>query len=102
MPWKNISDTKCEKSLIMHAQERNMHGKVFGGYIMREAFELGWLCAYEHTKQKVFPQIIHIDDVNFLIPVDVGSIIRFQSHVAFVEGSIVHVVVAAFKLIPDR
>ena len=40
---------------------------------MREAFELGWLNAYLHVKGLGFPQIIHIDDIQFLAPVDIGS-----------------------------
>lgn len=34
----------------MHYQDRNLHGKIFGGVLMREAFELGWLAAYIHAK----------------------------------------------------
>lgn len=30
----------------MHMQDRNLHGKIFGGFLMREAFEIGWLAAY--------------------------------------------------------
>ena len=33
----------------MHMQDRNLHGKIFGGHIMREAFEIGWLAAYLHN-----------------------------------------------------
>jgi acyl-coenzyme A thioesterase 9 len=30
-----------EKDLLMHMQDRNLHGKIFGGFVMREAFEIG-------------------------------------------------------------
>jgi acyl-coenzyme A thioesterase 9 len=36
-----ISETHLQKTLLMHTQDRNLHGKIFGGYIMREAFEIG-------------------------------------------------------------
>jgi acyl-CoA hydrolase len=26
----------------MHSQERNVHGKIFGGFLMREMLETGW------------------------------------------------------------
>lgn len=33
MLW--ISETGITSALLMHPQERNIHGKVFGGYLMR-------------------------------------------------------------------
>lgn len=27
----------------MHVQDKNVHGNIFGGFIIREAFELGYL-----------------------------------------------------------
>jgi len=44
-----------EKTLLMHLQDKNLHGKIFGGHVMREAFELGWLNAYLHIKGLNFP-----------------------------------------------
>lgn len=29
-------------------QDRNFHNKIFGGFLMRQALELGWLTAYCH------------------------------------------------------
>lgn len=37
----NITETKMEKDLLMHMQDRNLHGKIFGGFVLREAFEIG-------------------------------------------------------------
>lgn len=31
----------------MHLQDKNLSGKIFGGYLMRLAYELGWLTALE-------------------------------------------------------
>lgn len=50
-----INETQIEKTLLMHIQDRNLHGKVFGGFVMREAFELGWLNAYLHVKGLGYP-----------------------------------------------
>lgn len=41
---------------------------------MRLGYELGWLTAYRFMKGK-FPKCAHIDDVQFLAPVEIGSII---------------------------
>ena len=73
---KFIGDTKLEKTLIMHMQEKNIHGKIFGGYLMRESFEIAWLCAHLHANGD-YPAIIHIDDINFLASVDIGSGLTF-------------------------
>lgn len=37
------SETICKTRLLMHGQDRNVHGKVFGGYLMREAFDISYL-----------------------------------------------------------
>lgn len=34
-----MSDTKLNSAQLMHPQERNVHNKVFGGYLMRLAYE---------------------------------------------------------------
>ncbi len=48
--FNSISDTLTTKSLLMHLQDRNVHGKIFGGYLMRESIEFAWLIAYRYTK----------------------------------------------------
>ncbi len=35
----------CSKLSFLPSQDRNMHGKIFGGYIMRKAYELAWVSA---------------------------------------------------------
>ena len=52
----------------MHLQDKNLSGKIFGGFIIRLAYELGWLTAYKFSKGK-YPRCTHIDDVQFLGPV---------------------------------
>jgi len=95
--YKFINQTKIEKTLIMHLQNRNVHGKIFGGFLMREAFELAWACVYLYAKGE-YPEIIHIDEVTFLIPVDVGSLITFTAQVTYVEETLIHVLVTCEKM----
>lgn len=59
-----------------------MHGNVFGGYLMRQAFELGWLCAVRFLDGRR-PHIYHIDDVLFSRPVQVGSILKIDAKVVY-------------------
>jgi acyl-coenzyme A thioesterase 9 len=39
--------------LILLVQEKNMHGKIFGGYVMRKGFELAYTTAYLHSLFKL-------------------------------------------------
>eukprot|EP00045_Choanoeca_perplexa_P005555 m.46915 g.46915 ORF g.46915 m.46915 type:complete len:167 (-) comp13183_c0_seq2:398-898(-) len=43
MRW--ISDTAHESINMCHPQDRNIHNSIFGGFLMREAFELAWMSA---------------------------------------------------------
>ncbi len=96
-----IDQTQIEKTLLMHLQDRNLHGKVFGGYIMREAFELAWLAAYNFG-QGEFPEIYHVDDVAFMSPIDIGNIVQFKAKVVYTVGNLVSVIVTADKISPQK
>lgn len=50
---------------------------------MREAFELGWLCAYMFGKGICMPEIYFIDDIQFIQPVEIGSAVEFTAVVAY-------------------
>lgn len=92
----SIEQTKMSKNLIMHLQDRNLHGKAFGGMMMREAFEIGWLTAHAFCQGK-FPEIHHIDDLAFISPVDIGSLLKFEAKITFTQGNLLHVVVELIK-----
>lgn len=68
----------------MHLQDKNLSGKIFGGYIMRLAYELGWLTSLEFLGGK-FPKCTHIDDVQFLAPVEIGTVLQLQAIVSYVD-----------------
>lgn len=65
----------------MHGQNRNRNGKVFGGYLMKEAFDISWITA---TVQGEMPELLRVDQVLFLKPVPVGSLIEFRSKVTLI------------------
>ena len=46
-PGKVIAmhDTEKRTQTLMHGQDRNRHGKMFGGYLMREAFDISFATA---------------------------------------------------------
>ncbi|KAJ8774765.1 hypothetical protein K2173_017211 [Erythroxylum novogranatense] len=78
-----IKDTCHENSLICQPQQRNVHGRIFGGFLMRKAFELAFSNAYAFAG--VAPRFVEVDHVDFLKPVDVGNFLRLKSCVLYTE-----------------
>lgn len=70
-----ISDTCHYNSLICQPQQRNIHGRIFGGFLMRRAFELGFATAYSFAGSA--PCFVEVDHVDFLKPVSSHSSIIF-------------------------
>uniref|UniRef100_A0A1J3FX16 Acyl-coenzyme A thioesterase 9, mitochondrial n=1 Tax=Noccaea caerulescens TaxID=107243 RepID=A0A1J3FX16_NOCCA len=80
-----IMDTSHENSLICQPQQRNVHGRIFGGFLMRKAFELAFSNAYAFAG--VSPRFLEVDRVDFIKPVDVGNFLRFKSRVLYTEAN---------------
>ncbi len=95
--YKPMIDTKMEKNLLLQSQSQNIHGKLFGGYIMRMALELGFVTAYIHLGCKNPPELICVDRVNFHRPAEIGSIGLFQAMVCFVYEQLIHVSVECYN-----
>lgn len=62
-----LRDTRLENSLICQPQQRNIHGRIFGGFLMHRAFELAFSTAY--TFAGLVPCFLEVDHVDFLRPV---------------------------------
>ncbi|CAO2826468.1 unnamed protein product [Amaranthus hypochondriacus] len=78
-----LRDTRLANSLICQPQQRNIHGRIFGGFLMHRAFELAFATAYAFAG--VRPSFLEVDHVDFLKPVDVGDFLRFKSCVLYTE-----------------
>ncbi|AAW42493.1 hypothetical protein CNBC1390 [Cryptococcus deneoformans B-3501A] len=74
-----MKDTKIETVQLMHPQDRNLHGKVFGGILMRLAFELCF------TNASLFAQgplrFLALDQITFRLPVPIGAVLRLSSKI---------------------
>jgi len=93
-----VSDTTIEKSQLMFPQSRNAHSKIFGGYLMRLAYELGFANATLFCRGPV--RFLSLDKISFAKPVSIGSILRLRSTIIHSTASekypaIVHVRVEA-------
>ncbi|THH07251.1 hypothetical protein EW145_g3509 [Phellinidium pouzarii] len=99
-----MSDTKLEKTMLMFPQERNVHQKVFGGYLMRLAYEvrsssflfpisvisstrihnlhpqLGFTTAALFSRRRHL-RFLSLDGIWFERPVEIGSILRLTAQV---------------------
>ncbi|KAF9040135.1 HotDog domain-containing protein [Panaeolus papilionaceus] len=76
-----MGDTILEENKVMFPQERNVHQKVFGGYLMRLAHELGYTSASMFTRGNV--KFLSLDGTAFKRPVPIGSILRLRSQILY-------------------
>ena len=50
---------------LLTVKERNIHGKIFGGYLMKEAFELAWIGAVRRETAYASPHF-HFISLHFI------------------------------------
>ena len=93
-----MEDAKLKNLVICQPENRNRFNKIFGGFIMRQAFELAWGNAYTFCRERPF--IAYMDDISFEAPVEVGSLLYFNSQISFVHEQYVQVRVSAEVLDP--
>ncbi|KAI1790562.1 Thioesterase/thiol ester dehydrase-isomerase [Ganoderma leucocontextum] len=80
-----MGDTRLEKTMVMFPQERNVHQKIFGGYLMRLAYELGFANSCLFTRGHV--TFLSLDGISFARPVPIGSLLRLTSNVVHSSSS---------------
>lgn len=93
-----MEDAKLKNILICQPEYRNRFNKIFGGFIMRQAFELAWANTFVYSGQR--PLTNHMDDILFRMPVDVGSLLYFNSQICYTEGNRIQTRVSAEILDP--
>jgi acyl-coenzyme A thioesterase 9 len=74
-----ISATSLSNTFIAQAQQQNTRGRIFGGFLMRRAYELAFASAYTFCGGR--PSFIKVDEVSFKLPVEIGDLCRFRSRV---------------------
>lgn len=88
-----MSDTENDNLQLCHPQARNLYQKIFGGFLMREAFELAWCNAFMHGRAR--PRIVAVDDIHFRRPVQIGAVLHYSSMITYTQGNYVQMRVAA-------
>jgi len=82
-PFKYMKHTTMSTTQIMHYQNRNVHGKVFGGYLLRIGFEIGFIAASCFFGTESLCRFHSVDDVQFVRAADVGSFMEFEATAIF-------------------
>uniref|UniRef100_A0A8C3B020 Acyl-CoA thioesterase 9, tandem duplicate 2 n=1 Tax=Cyclopterus lumpus TaxID=8103 RepID=A0A8C3B020_CYCLU len=84
-----MEDAKLKGLEICHPQERNIFNRIFGGFLMRKAYELGWAnaCSYGGGR----PSLVAVDDILFQKPVEIGSLLLLSSQVCYTQGKHIQV-----------
>eukprot|EP00835_Amoeboradix_gromovi_P003106 NODE_194_length_15414_cov_0.324127.p3 type:complete len:440 gc:universal NODE_194_length_15414_cov_0.324127:9026-7707(-) len=77
-----MRSTTLETTSLMQPSDRNVHNFIFGGYLLRTAYDLAICTSMIYTKSKSI-DFIAMDDVLFRLPVPVGSILRLKSMVVY-------------------
>lgn len=79
-----MSNTLVKSTLVMQPQYRNRHSyMIFGGYLLRQTFELGYCAAGAFSKAS--PRFVSLDSTNFKAPVPVGSVLSMKASVSYTE-----------------
>ncbi|XP_060090061.1 acyl-coenzyme A thioesterase 9, mitochondrial isoform X2 [Heteronotia binoei] len=84
-----MEDAKLKGLEICQPQERNIFNRIFGGFLMRKAYELGWATACSYGSSR--PYVIAVDDIMFQRPVEIGSLLLFSSQVCYTEENFIQV-----------
>jgi acyl-coenzyme A thioesterase 9 len=95
-----IRETKMGSINICHPQMRNIHNKVFGGYLMRKAYEIAWTNANLIIGDPNI-YLMELDDISFRHPVEIGSILEFQARSVYSTESTLSISVHADVINPQ-
>jgi acyl-coenzyme A thioesterase 9 len=81
-----MQDAKLKNSIICFPVKQNLYGKIFGGFLMRAAFETAFANVAIISKSR--PHILEVDNIMFKNPVEVGSLLLLNSRVCYSTGNL--------------
>ena len=83
-----------------YPEQENPSKVIFGGYIMRRAYELSSICAELVAPRR--PVVAAVNRIDFFHPVRIGDKLHFTSRVTYTEGAIICVETAIERISRDR
>lgn len=84
----------------MFPEQENVPEKIFGGHLIRRAFELAHLHAEEIAPDR--PIVARVDRINFLQPVRIGDRLNFTSRVVYTGETSLCVEITIERVSQDR
>jgi len=90
-----MTDSKLKSVMMCEPKHRNDYNKVFGGLIMEKCMDLALTLTYNYTGCGPTPVCTHVDDVEFIKPVEIGDLMFFHSQVVFTHKNMVQTRVSA-------
>lgn len=94
-----MHDAKLTNVIICQPEFENLYNKVFGGFLMRSAYELAWSTAYLLSGRRPRPH--HTDDIWFRRPVAVGSLLHYEAQVVYTRDNFMQLNVNATVIDPN-
>lgn len=101
-----LKETQLQNTFLTMPQQRNTAGRIFGGFLMRRAYELARSTAHIFGGRR--PVFHELDEVTFRTPVNVGDMVKFESSVLYTSEQMdpdgratVHTEVNAFVITPE-
>jgi acyl-CoA hydrolase len=84
----------------MYPEQENVPQKIFGGYLIRRAYELSSICAELAAPGRSI--IAAVNRINFMHPVRMGDKLHYTSRVVYTSGSFVCVEAGIERISRDR
>ncbi|XP_055852733.1 acyl-coenzyme A thioesterase 9, mitochondrial-like [Episyrphus balteatus] len=94
-----MGDTSIVSTMASFPENRNAHNTVFGGFLMRNALEISWVCACLYCGER--PKLETICDISFQKPVNVSSFLKMNAHVVYTQDNYIQIMTVADIIEPS-
>ncbi len=84
----------------MYPEQENVPKKIFGGYLIRRAYELSSICAEQVAPNR--PIIVAVNRINFFHPVRLGDKLHYTSRVVYTGKTSIGVEASIERISRDR
>lgn len=83
--FKKPSDSDVHLSVVMHPEDTNAAGNIFGGKILALMDQAAYACACKHARSSTVTAAINT--VNFRTPIYVGDLVTINARVNYVGNT---------------
>lgn len=84
----------------MYPEQENVPKKIFGGYLIRRAYELSSICSEQVAPDRPIPAAVN--RINFFHPVRMGDKLHYTARVVYTSGSFICVEANIERISRDR